>query len=124
MEQHMTGFQSKRKMVQERLESLLESPSRGVKDEIDIARLEHKLRIPLFIFLNAVNGQVQVKISDEYVGSAKTAEELATIFTEHKVDIATDDIFSSSSIDFASEEGFDSDEDAHSLIQGAFDMLA
>jgi hypothetical protein len=37
----MTGFQSKRALAQDKLQALQESPSRGVRDEIEITRLEN-----------------------------------------------------------------------------------
>ena len=42
----MTGFQSKRKAAKDKLGALVESPSRGVRDEIEIARLEKELSKP------------------------------------------------------------------------------
>lgn len=39
----MTGFQSKRLMARARLEALYESPSKGLRDEIEISRLEKEL---------------------------------------------------------------------------------
>ena len=76
-----------------------------------------------FVFLNAEDGAVVVEIENEVVGSASTAEELAELFREHAVSTADDNVYFSSSLDFASEEGFDSDDAAHEIVDTAFEIL-
>ena len=72
----------------------------------------------MFVFLNAEDRGIVVNIDGTPVGYAVDAEELAEIFRANG--ITTDsDIFCSSSIDFAAEEGFDSDSDAHNMIDKA-----
>ena len=45
------------------------------------------------------------------------------VFLQHNIDVLNDVIMCSSSIDFAEEEGFDSDSAAHNIIDEAFDAL-
>jgi hypothetical protein len=77
----------------------------------------------MFVFLNAEDGSIVVSINKEPVACAFTAQELADIFTANNVS-ANSDIYCSSSIDFASEEGFDSDDDAHAIINEALELIA
>jgi len=74
----------------------------------------------MFTFLNACAGEIVVTVDDTKVGSASTAEGLAEIFTEYGC--TAGDIYCSSSVDFASEEGFDSDDSAHNIINSAVEM--
>jgi len=46
------------------------------------------------------------------------------VFLTHNINVLKDTIMCSSSIDFASEEGFASDASAHNIIDAAFDTLA
>jgi hypothetical protein len=75
-----------------------------------------------FVFLNAEDGSIVVSIDKTPVACAFTAEELAEVFTANKVTEA-DDIYCSSSIDFASEEGFATDDEAHAIIQDALALI-
>lgn len=77
----------------------------------------------MFVFLTAEEGSIVVSIDHQPVGCADTAEELADIFTANNITIDSD-IYCSSSIDFASEEGFDSDDDAHAIINAAIEQIA
>lgn len=76
-----------------------------------------------FVFLNAEDGSIVVSINNKPVGCAFTAGELADIFTDNNVS-ADSGIYFSSSVDFASEEGFDSDDDAHAIINEALELIA
>jgi len=75
----------------------------------------------MFTFLNACDGEIVVTVDDQQVGAASTAESLAAIFEEYGC--TSGDIYSSSSVDFASEEGFASDDAAHNLINSAMEMV-
>ena len=77
----------------------------------------------MFVFLNAEDGSIVVSIDQQPVDCAFTARELADIFTANNVS-ADSDIYFSSSVDFASEEGFDSDDDAHAIINEALELIA
>ena len=74
----------------------------------------------MFTFLNACDGEIVVTVDNEKVGAASTAEGLARIFEEHGC--AAGDIYHSSDVDFASEEGFASDDAAHNIINSAMEM--
>jgi hypothetical protein len=76
-----------------------------------------------FVFLNAEGGSIVVSINKTPVDCAFTAKELAKIFTANNV-TADADIYCSSSIDFASEEGFANDEAAHKMINKALKLIA
>ena len=76
-----------------------------------------------FVFLNAEYGSIVVSINKEPVACAFTAKELAEVFTANNVTEA-DDIYFSSSVDFASEEGFANDEAAHKMINKALKLIA
>lgn len=75
----------------------------------------------MFTFLNACDGEIVVTVDREKVGAASTAEGLARIFDEHGC--AAGDIYHSSDVDFASEEGFDTDDCAHNIINSAMEMV-
>jgi hypothetical protein len=77
----------------------------------------------MFVFLNAEGGSIVVSINKQPVACAFTAKELAEVFTANKV-TADSDIYCSSSIDFASEEGFANDEAAHKIINKALKLIA
>ena len=75
----------------------------------------------MFTFLNACDGEIVVTIDNERIGVASTAEGLARIFDEWGCVAGT--IAHSSDVDFASEEGFASDDAAHDLINSALEMV-
>ena len=64
-------------------------------------------------YLNAEDGNVEFFANHTLVGRADNAEDLADILIKHDV-AAT--VFGSSSMDFASEYGFDCDEGATHLL--------
>ncbi len=72
----------------------------------------------MFVFLNADNKGIVVSIDQKVVGRAVNYEELTEIFAANNV-TTENEIFCSSSIDFAAEEGFESDSDAHNMIDKA-----
>ena len=76
------------------------------------------------VFLNAQNAAIVVTVNNVVVGAAHNAAQLVALFTKNNVNVLTDTIMCSSSIDFASEEGFASDASAHNIIDEAFEQLA
>ena len=76
-----------------------------------------------YVFLNATDAAIVVTVNDIVVGAAYTAAQLAALFTANNVNVLTDTIMCSSSIDFAEEEGFASDASAHNIIDEAFEQL-
>ncbi len=77
------------------------------------------------VFLNAQNAAIVVTVNNVVVATdVQTADALVQVFLTHNINISTDVIMCSSSIDFAEEEGFDNDSAAHNIIDAAFDALA
>ena len=78
-----------------------------------------------YVFLNAANAALQVYVNNTLVANdVQTADALVQVFLTHNVNVSTDTIMCSSSIDFAEEEGFASDASAHNIIDEAFDALS
>ena len=76
-----------------------------------------------YVFLAAEDAAIVVKVNNAVVGAAYDAAELAALFTANNIDVLTDTIMCSSSIDFASEEGFATDDCAHAIIEEALVLL-
>jgi acyl-CoA thioesterase len=76
-----------------------------------------------FVFFGAKDGQVTVSINQVLVGVASDSEQLVAILQENGVTLA-DEMFQSSSVDFAAEEGFADDNGAYNIIEPALDLIA
>ena len=76
----------------------------------------------MFVYFNAEDAQVKLSIDSNVVGYADNAQQLANLLRSHKV-TADNDMYFSSSVDFASEEGFATDDCAHAIINDAVAML-
>lgn len=76
-----------------------------------------------FVFFGAKDGQVTVSIDQVLVGAAGCSESLVDILKENGVTLA-DDMFHSSSVDFAAEEGFADDNGAYDIIEPALELIA
>ena len=77
------------------------------------------------VFLNAQNAAIVVTVNNKIVATdVQTADALVEVFLQNNVNVLTDTIMCSSSIDFAEEEGFASDASAHNIIDEAFEALA
>jgi len=77
------------------------------------------------VFLNAQNAAIVVTVNNTVVAAdVQTADALVQVFLTHNINISTDVIMCSSSIDFAAEEDFATDDCAHNIIDAAFDALA
>jgi hypothetical protein len=74
------------------------------------------------IVLGAEDGGITISVDGKEVGYASEPKELAQLLGSMGVDSGTS-IMHSSSVDFASEEGFESDGAAHELIDRAMEML-
>jgi hypothetical protein len=78
-----------------------------------------------YVFLNAADAAIVVTVNDTVVAyDVQTADALVEVFLQHNIDVLTDTIMCSSSIDFAEEEGFASDASAHNIIDEAFEALS
>ena len=76
------------------------------------------------VFLNAADAAIVVTVNNTVVATdVQTADALVEVFLTHNVNVLTDTIMCSSSIDFAEEEGFASDASAHNIIDAALDAL-
>jgi len=77
------------------------------------------------VFLNAQNAAIVVTVNNVVVANdVQSSDALVQVFLTHNIDVLNDVIMCSSSIDFASEEGFASDASAHNIIDDAFELLA
>jgi hypothetical protein len=77
-----------------------------------------------YVFLNAADAAIVVTVNNVQVAAVYTADALVKVFLQHNVNVNTDTIMCSSSIDFAEEEGFASDASAHNIIDEAFEVLS
>lgn len=74
------------------------------------------------VIFNAEEGGILVSVDGKPVGWAPTPKHLAQMLGKMGVDASTP-MFHSSDVDFASEEGFDSDDGAHEFIDSALEMV-
>ena len=75
------------------------------------------------VFIDAQNGGIGVYIgAGNKVGFAKTAKTLKYILDTKKVNVFEDDIFFTSSMDFASEYGFADNGDARKFFNDAIKL--
>lgn len=72
----------------------------------------------MFVFFNAEDAQVKVTVDNTVAGFADTVDGLVEILLQNNVSSA-DTLMHSSDVDFASEEGFATDDCAHALIDNA-----
>ena len=78
-----------------------------------------------YVFLNAANAAIVVTVNNVCVANdVQTADALVEVFLQNNINVLTDTIMCSSSIDFAEEEGFASDASAHNIIDEAFEVLS
>ena len=76
------------------------------------------------VFLNACNAAIVVTVNNTVVATdVQTADALVQVFLTHNVNVLADTIMCSSSIDFAEEEGFATDDCAHNIIEAALQQL-
>jgi hypothetical protein len=77
------------------------------------------------VFLNAANAAIVVTVNNVVVAAdVQTADALVEVFLQHNINVLADTIMCSSSIDFAEEEGFATDNCAHNIIEDALAQLA
>ena len=76
----------------------------------------------MFVFFNARNARIKLTIDDDVKGYYDDADELYNAFVEYGVTL-DDDLLFSSDVDFASEEGFATDDCAHAIIDAAVAQL-
>ena len=77
------------------------------------------------VFLNAADAAIVVTVNNTVVAAdVQTADALVQVFLTHNINVLADTIMCSSSIDFAEEEGFATDNCAHNIIDAAMQQLA
>ena len=77
-----------------------------------------------YVFLTAANAAIAVHVNNKVVATdVQTADALVQVFLTHNINVLTDTIMHSSSIDFAEEEGFATDSCAHNIIDAALEQL-
>ena len=76
------------------------------------------------VFLNAENAAIVVTVNNKVVAvDVQTADALVEVFLQHNINVLTDTIMCSSSIDFATEADFATDSCAHNIIDEALEAL-
>ena len=73
-----------------------------------------------YVFFNAVDATVKVTVNDAVIGYADDTAGLVEMFLRTGL-TSKDTFMHSSDVDFASEEGFGSDNAAHAMIEQALD---
>ena len=77
-----------------------------------------------YVFLNAADAAIAVHVNNTVVATdVQTADALVEVFLQNNINVLTDTIMCSSSIDFAEEEGFATDNCAHNIIEAALEQL-
>ena len=76
----------------------------------------------MFVYFNAEDAQVKLSIDSNVIGYADNAQQLANLLRSNNV-TAEQEMYFSSSVDFASEEGFANDNAAHEIIESAVALL-
>jgi len=77
------------------------------------------------VFLNAENAAIVVTVNNKVVAvDVQTADALVEVFLQHNINVLTDTIMCSSSIDFATEADFATDSCAHNIIDAALEQLS
>ena len=76
----------------------------------------------MFVYFNAENAQVKLSIDSAVIGYAYNAQQLANMLRANNV-TQNNEMYFSSSVDFASEEGFANDNAAHEIIESAVALL-
>jgi hypothetical protein len=77
------------------------------------------------VFIGANNGglEVYLGVGNLIAGNIKTAKTLKYVMDTYGIDIDTTTIYTTSSMDFASEEGFEDDDDARVLMEEGFKLI-
>ena len=75
-----------------------------------------------FVYFTAKGGSIDVSIDQNYIGSASTVRQMQALLEDNNVTL-DDNLMHSSSIDFAEEEGFATNDCAHAIIDDALEQL-
>ena len=77
------------------------------------------------IFIGANNGGLEIYkgAGNLIAGNIQTAKTFKYVMDTYDIDIVNDTIYTTSSMDFASEEGFENDDDARTLMEEGFKLM-
>ena len=77
------------------------------------------------VFIGANNGGLEIYkgVGNLIAGNIKTAKTFKYVMDTHGIDIDNDTIYTTSSMDFADEEGFENADDARILMEEGFKLM-
>jgi hypothetical protein len=77
------------------------------------------------IFISANNGGLEIYkgVGNLIAGNIKTAKTFKYVMDTHGIDVDDDTIYTTSSMDFADEEGFENADDARILMEEGFKLM-
>ena len=77
------------------------------------------------VFIGANNGGLEIFLGagNLVAGNIQTAKTFKYVMDTYGIDIDNDTIYTTSSMDFASEEGFENDDDARTLMEEGFKLM-
>ena len=77
------------------------------------------------VFIGANNGGLEIFLGagNLVAGNIQTAKTFKYVIDTYSIDIDNDTIYTTSSMDFASEEGFENDDDARTLMEEGFKLM-
>ena len=77
------------------------------------------------IFISANNGGLEIYkgAGNLIAGNIQTAKTFKYVMDTHNIDIDFDTIYTTSSMDFADEEGFENADDARILMEEGFKLI-
>jgi hypothetical protein len=77
------------------------------------------------VFIGANNGGLEIFLGagNLVAGNIQTAKTFKYVMDTYGIDIDNDTIYTTSSMDFATEEGFENDDDARTLMEEGFKLI-
>ena len=77
------------------------------------------------VFIGANNGGLEIYkgVGNLIAGNIKTAKTFKYVMDTHGIDVDDDTIYTTSSMDFADEEGFENADDARILMEEGFKLI-
>jgi hypothetical protein len=77
------------------------------------------------VFIGANNGGLEIFLGagNLVAGNIQTAKTFKYVMDTYGIDTDNDTIYTTSSMDFASEEGFENDGDARTLMEEGFKLI-
>jgi hypothetical protein len=77
------------------------------------------------VFIGANNGGLEIYkgVGNLIAGNIKTAKTFKYVMDTHGIDTDTHEIYTTSSMDFADEEGFENADDARILMEEGFKLI-